>query len=80
MRILVTAGPTHEYLDDVRYLSNDSSGRMGYALAAAAQGAGHEVVLVSGPVHLDPPQGCDCLFVNTTAQMRGRLRLPVPQL
>src|SRR5580704_13727794 len=70
MRILVTAGPTREYLDDVRYLSNDSSGRMGYALAAAARGAGHEVVLVSGPVHLDPPQGCDCLFVSTTAQMR----------
>jgi phosphopantothenoylcysteine decarboxylase/phosphopantothenate--cysteine ligase len=70
MRILVTAGPTREYLDDVRYLSNDSSGRMGYALAAAARAAGHEVVLVSGPVHLDPPQGCDCLFVSTTAQMR----------
>jgi len=70
MRILVTAGPTREYLDDVRYLSNDSSGRMGYALAASARDAGHEVVLVSGPVHLDPPQGCECLFVSTTAQMR----------
>jgi phosphopantothenoylcysteine decarboxylase / phosphopantothenate---cysteine ligase len=70
MRILVTAGPTREYLDDVRYLSNDSSGRMGYALATAARDAGHEVVLVSGPVHLDPPRGCDCLFVSTTAQMR----------
>jgi phosphopantothenoylcysteine decarboxylase/phosphopantothenate--cysteine ligase len=70
MRILVTAGPTREYLDDVRYLSNDSSGRMGYALAAAARGAGHEVVLVSGPVHIDPPQGCECLSVSTTAQMR----------
>ena len=53
MRILVTAGPTREYLDDVRYLSNDSSGRMGYALAEAARDAGHEVVLVSGPVHLE---------------------------
>src|SRR5277367_2514232 len=70
MRILVTAGPTREYLDDVRYLSNDSSGRMGYTLASAARGAGYEVVLVSGPVHLDPPQGCDCVFVSTTAQMR----------
>jgi phosphopantothenoylcysteine decarboxylase / phosphopantothenate---cysteine ligase len=70
MRILVTAGPTREYLDDVRYLSNDSSGRMGYALASAARSAGHEVVLVSGPVHIDPPQGCDCVFVSTTAQMR----------
>jgi phosphopantothenoylcysteine decarboxylase / phosphopantothenate---cysteine ligase len=70
MRILITAGPTREYLDDVRYLSNDSSGRMGYALAAAARGAGHDVVLVSGPVHLPPPPGCECLFVHTTEQMR----------
>jgi phosphopantothenoylcysteine decarboxylase/phosphopantothenate--cysteine ligase len=70
MRILVTAGPTREYLDDVRYLSNDSSGRMGYALASAARSAGHEVILVSGPVHLDPPHGCDCVFVSTTEQMR----------
>ncbi len=70
MRILITAGPTREYLDDVRYLSNDSSGRMGYALAESALNAGHDVVLVSGPVHLNPPQGCDCLFVSTTAQMR----------
>ena len=52
MRILITAGPTREYLDDVRYLSNASSGRMGYVLAQAAVEAGHEVVLVSGPVAL----------------------------
>jgi phosphopantothenoylcysteine decarboxylase / phosphopantothenate---cysteine ligase len=70
MRILITAGPTREYLDDVRYLSNDSSGRMGYSLAEAARDAGHEVVLVSGPVHLNPPRGCDCVRVNTTAEMR----------
>jgi len=70
MRILVTAGPTREYLDDVRYLSNDSSGRMGYALAEAARDAGNDVVLVSGPVHLAPPAGCECLRVNTTAEMR----------
>jgi phosphopantothenoylcysteine decarboxylase / phosphopantothenate---cysteine ligase len=70
MRILVTAGPTREYLDDVRYLSNDSSGRMGYALAEAARDAGHDVVLVSGPVHLAAPRDCDCVHVNTTAEMR----------
>jgi phosphopantothenoylcysteine decarboxylase/phosphopantothenate--cysteine ligase len=70
MRILVTAGPTREYLDDVRYLSNDSSGRMGYALAEAARDAGNDVVLVSGPVHLPPPAGCDFVRVNTTAEMR----------
>jgi phosphopantothenoylcysteine decarboxylase/phosphopantothenate--cysteine ligase len=70
MRILITAGPTREYLDDVRYLSNDSSGRMGYSLAEAALDAGHEVILVSGPVHLSAPDRCECIRVNTTAEMR----------
>lgn len=70
MRILITAGPTREYLDDVRYLSNDSSGRMGYALADAAIAAGHSVVLVSGPVHLRAPSGCELVPVQTTEQMR----------
>jgi phosphopantothenoylcysteine decarboxylase/phosphopantothenate--cysteine ligase len=70
MRILITAGPTREYLDDVRYLSNDSSGRMGYSLAEAARDAGHEVILVSGPVNLSPPKGCECVHVNTTAEMQ----------
>lgn len=71
MRILITAGPTREYLDDVRYLSNASSGQMGYAVAAAALKAGHEVVLVSGPVELKPPVGCDVVPVETTARMRA---------
>ena len=70
MRILITAGPTREYLDDVRYLSNASSGRMGYAIAEAALAAGHEVVLVSGPVEIPPPVGCELHRVETTAQMR----------
>lgn len=70
MRILITAGPTREYLDDVRYLSNASSGRMGYALAEAAVRAGHEVTLVTGPVDLRPPTGCEVRPVETTAQMR----------
>ncbi len=70
MRILITAGPTREYLDDVRYLSNASSGRMGYALAGACLAAGHEVVLVSGPVDLRPPAGCEFIAVETTSQMR----------
>jgi len=69
MRILITAGPTREYLDDVRYISNDSSGRMGYALAEAARAAGHDVVLVSGPVSLAPPQQCEFHDVETTQQM-----------
>lgn len=69
MRILITAGPTREYLDDVRYLSNASSGLMGYAIAAAALERGHEVMLVSGPVHLDPPADCDFRAVETTDQL-----------
>jgi phosphopantothenoylcysteine decarboxylase/phosphopantothenate--cysteine ligase len=70
MRILITAGPTREYLDDVRYLSNASSGRMGYALAEAALKLGHEVVLVTGPVDLRPPVGCEVHAVEMTSQMR----------
>ncbi len=70
MRVLITAGPTREYLDDVRYLSNASSGRMGYALAEAALKLGHEVVLVTGPVELRPPTGCEVHAVETTVQMR----------
>lgn len=69
MRILITAGPTREYLDDVRYLSNASSGRMGYALAEAVLRAGHQVVLVSGPVNLTPPKGCEVHPVETTEEM-----------
>jgi len=71
MRILITAGPTREYLDDVRYLSNASSGRMGFALAEAALAAGHDVVLVSGPVDLKPPKGCHFHAVETTDEMKS---------
>ncbi|MEX1229381.1 MAG: phosphopantothenoylcysteine decarboxylase [Planctomycetaceae bacterium] len=69
MNILITAGPTREYLDDVRYLSNASSGRMGYALAAAAIERGHSVILVSGPVSIPVPAGCDVVHVESTEQM-----------
>ncbi|WP_010584158.1 phosphopantothenoylcysteine decarboxylase domain-containing protein [Schlesneria paludicola] len=69
MRILITAGPTREYLDDVRYLSNASSGRMGYAIAEAVLAAGHEAVLVSGPVSLTPSLGCEVHQVETTEEL-----------
>lgn len=68
--MLVTAGPTREYLDDVRFLSNASSGRMGYEVARAALIANWDVVLVSGPVDLSPPLGCQHVPVETTSQMR----------
>ena len=57
--VLITAGPTQEPLDPVRYISNRSSGKMGYALAEAAAGRGARVILVSGPVHLPPPRGVE---------------------
>lgn len=70
MRILITAGPTREYFDDVRYISNASSGLMGYSLAAAGVAAGHDIVLVSGPVQLTPPAGCEVWQVETTEDLR----------
>jgi phosphopantothenoylcysteine decarboxylase/phosphopantothenate--cysteine ligase len=70
MRLLITAGPTREYIDDVRFLSNASSGRMGFALAEAARDLGHHVTLVCGPVALPPPDGLDFVIVETTEEMR----------
>jgi phosphopantothenoylcysteine synthetase/decarboxylase len=74
MRILITAGPTREALDPVRYLSNRSSGRMGYALAEAAVEAGHEVVLVSGPVSLAKPAGVEVIAVESAREMFEAVR------
>lgn len=70
MHLLITAGPTREFLDEVRYLSNASSGRMGYALAAAGVRRGHRVTLVSGPVELEPPAGVELVRVVTGGEMR----------
>lgn len=69
MKILVTAGPTREPIDPVRFLSNRSSGKMGYALAAAARDAGHDVILVSGPTSLPSPAGVETVRVTTAAEM-----------
>ncbi len=69
MKILITAGPTREPIDPVRYLSNRSSGKMGYAIAQAALHAGHEVVLISGPVALAPPLGASNINVLTSDEM-----------
>jgi phosphopantothenoylcysteine decarboxylase/phosphopantothenate--cysteine ligase len=68
--VLITAGPTREPVDPVRYLSNRSSGKMGYALAAAARRRGARVVLVSGPVEIAPPHGVELVRVETAAEMR----------
>src|SRR5208283_2433429 len=68
--VLVTAGPTHESIDPVRYLGNRSSGKMGYALAEAALRRGANVILVSGPTALQPPSAAETIFVETAQQMR----------
>ena len=68
--VLVTAGPTREQVDPVRYISNRSSGRMGYAIAEAALRRGAKVVLVSGPVNIQPPDGAEVVSVETAEQMR----------
>ncbi|MFB9886217.1 bifunctional phosphopantothenoylcysteine decarboxylase/phosphopantothenate--cysteine ligase CoaBC [Balneatrix alpica] len=65
----ITAGPTREALDPVRFISNHSSGKMGYALAAAAQAAGARVKLISGPVNLPCPPGVECIQVESAEQM-----------
>lgn len=68
--VLVTAGPTREEIDPVRYISNHSSGKMGYAIAEAARRRGARVMLVSGPTALRPPDGVEFVAVNTTSEMR----------
>ena len=69
MKFLVTAGPTHEPIDPVRYISNRSSGKMGYAIAKAALDAGHDVILISGPVSLQSPRGAKLVSVSTSDEM-----------
>lgn len=68
-KILITSGPTRQYIDAVRYLTNASSGRMGRGLALAALDAGHDVVLISGPVEVDYPSECRLVPVTSTEEM-----------
>ena len=68
-RILITSGPTRQYIDPVRYLTNASSGRMGRELAEAALRSGHDVVIVSGPVSIEYPRAAEVIPVVTTEEM-----------
>ncbi|MDA9547379.1 bifunctional phosphopantothenoylcysteine decarboxylase/phosphopantothenate synthase [Bradyrhizobium sp. CCBAU 45321] len=77
-RMLITAGPTHEAIDPVRYIANRSSGKQGFAIAAAAQAAGAEVVLVSGPVDLDDPPGVTVKHVESARQMLEQVKAALP--
>ena len=78
--MLITAGPTQEPLDPVRYISNRSSGKMGYALAEAAAARGARVILISGPVHLPPRAAWKSIHVRTAVEMRDQVfeHLPEP--
>ncbi len=76
--ILVTAGPTHEPIDPVRVIANRSSGRQGFAIAAAAANAGARVTLVAGPVALETPLGVDRIDVETAEQMADAVMTALP--
>jgi len=77
-RVLVSAGPTQEPIDPVRFISNHSSGKMGYAIAEAARDRGAEVVLVTGPSSLTPPPGVTAVSVNTASEMTDALSRHFP--
>ena len=77
-RVLVTAGPTHEPIDPVRYIANRSSGKQGFAIAAAAQAAGAEVTLISGPVDLDDPAGVTVQHVESAREMLAQVEAALP--
>ena len=72
-RVIVTAGSTREHFDPIRFVSNRSSGKMGYAIAKNAQLRGAEVILISGPTMLEPPRNVDCIKVETGLEMKERL-------
>jgi phosphopantothenoylcysteine decarboxylase/phosphopantothenate--cysteine ligase len=76
--VVITAGPTREALDPVRYLSNHSSGKMGYALAAAAAEAGARTALISGPCQLAAPEGVECIAVESASQMHSAALAQAP--
>ncbi len=76
--ILITAGPTHEPIDPVRYIANRSSGKQGFAIAAAAQAAGADVTLISGPVGLDDPKGVTVRHVESAREMLHRVETALP--
>jgi phosphopantothenoylcysteine decarboxylase/phosphopantothenate--cysteine ligase len=77
-RVLITAGPTHEPIDPVRYIANRSSGKQGFAIATAAQAAGADVTLVTGPVELRDPTGVTVTHVESAREMLQRVEAALP--
>jgi phosphopantothenoylcysteine decarboxylase/phosphopantothenate--cysteine ligase len=78
LKVIVTAGPTHEPIDPVRYIANRSSGKQGYAIAAALSAAGAQVNLVSGPVNLNEPEGLNCIRVESAEEMFQAVKSILP--
>lgn len=76
--VLITAGPTHEPIDPVRYIANRSSGKQGFSIAAAAQAAGADVTLISGPVDLGDPKGVSVMHVESARQMLAQVEAALP--
>lgn len=74
LRILITAGPTQEPIDKVRFISNHSTGRMGYEMARKALRRGHRVILISGPTNIIPPKGAEFISIKTSLQMRDQVK------
>lgn len=79
LRILVTAGPTREYLDPVRFISNPSTGTMGFEIARQARRRGHKVTLICGPTYLLPPRGARLISVETAIQMKEAVEKYFPR-
>ncbi|MDD3725803.1 MAG: phosphopantothenoylcysteine decarboxylase [Candidatus Ratteibacteria bacterium] len=79
MKVLITAGPTREYLDPVRFISNPSTGKMGYIIAKECIKRGYEVILISGPTHINVPSGVKCINVETAEEMKQAVLRCFPQ-
>ncbi|NNU15844.1 bifunctional phosphopantothenoylcysteine decarboxylase/phosphopantothenate--cysteine ligase CoaBC [Parvularcula sp. ZS-1/3] len=77
-KVVITAGPTHEPVDPVRFVGNRSSGKQGYAIAAACRNEGADVTLISGPVSLPAPSGCDVIHVQTAREMMAATEQALP--
>jgi phosphopantothenoylcysteine decarboxylase/phosphopantothenate--cysteine ligase len=77
VRFVVTAGPTREAIDPVRFISNRSSGKMGYAIAEAALAAGHDVKLISGPASVAPPEGAQFISITTSDELHDEVHRAV---
>lgn len=80
IKILISAGPTREYIDPIRFISNPSSGKMGYLIAEYAKKNGFDVILVSGPTHLEPPEGVKLIKVETAKQMEKEILKNFPKV